>query len=794
MDISQLLKDLTLEEKCSLLVGKDAWRTKNINRLDIPSIFMADGPHGLRKVIDNSSVHETTAIAVCYPSLVTLASSFDPKLSELMGNSIAKEFKANGVNLILGPGINIKRHPYCGRNFEYFSEDPHVTIKMAEGFIKGAKKEDIGVCLKHYALNSQEDYRMTSNSIADARAKYEIYYKSFQELVKLEPEMVMCSYNKVDAAYASENFNHLQNVLRDEFGFNGIIVSDWAAVNDRTKALIASLDLEMPGVVYSIHKLIDDVNNGNLDIKYIDNSVKRILELVDKFKDQEIKITDLDKLHENARKIAENSFVLLKNEDELLPLNTHERILLVGDMAKKVRYQGGGSSHINTYKVNSIYNALSDYDNVYYSQGYDSDTEEIDNQLIDELKNLAPNYDKVVVVCGLTDIFESEGYDRQHLDIPKNQEFVINQLSKLNEHLILLLQIGSPIRMPYYHNVKSILNCYLGGEAIGKAVENVIFGKVNPSGRLAETFPKKHNDVSSDPYFNTGNNNVFYQESIYVGYRYYQSISNDVLFPFGHGLSYSHFDYGNMMLSRKELKDKKTHITVSVDVTNLSERDGQEVVLLFFETKNPKTPRPKRELIGFNKVMIKANETKTVVFKVYTESLKYYNPAIPSFVTDNGIYNLQICKNARDILIERPIIVDLNDKYTSSIWNELDSYKPIKGLTFNTSEFEKLINQEVKDQQIEHLRPFTINNNIEDIGNTFYGKIIYNQMKKKALNDFEDQDEQFKRMMMASLKTMPIRAIAQLSQGELGMNTTIGLIHLVNHRYLKAFKHLVRKD
>ncbi|MCK5731881.1 MAG: glycoside hydrolase family 3 C-terminal domain-containing protein, partial [Tenericutes bacterium] len=605
MNIEELIEELTIEEKCSLLVGKNVWETNNIDRLNIPSIFMADGPHGLRKVVNVNNTVETIAKAVCYPSLVTLASSFDPKLAYKMGVSIGKDCLSQGVNVILGPGINIKRHPFCGRNFEYFSEDPFVTTKMAEGFINGVKSQKIGVCIKHYALNSQEDYRMTSSSIVDKRAKYEIYYKSFMELVKLEPEMVMCSYNKVDGIYASENINLLQEVLREEFGFNGVIVSDWGAVNVRTKALIASLDLEMPGHQYNVIKLLNGYKEDNIALETIDNSVRRILSLINKFKEQEIKETDLDKNHNISSNIAAESMVLLKNSDDLLPLKMEDRILLIGDMAKNIRYQGGGSSHINSHKVDAIYDFLSKHEHVDYLQGYCNPCNELDNDLLYEIKNLAPNYNKIIIVCGLTEQYESEGYDREHLSIPKNQEFVINQVSNLNKNIVLVMQMGSPVVMPFIHNVKAILNCYLSGEGLGYALDRVLFGKFNPSGRLAETFPENYSDVSSDKYYKTGNNNAYYQESIYVGYRYYTSNNLKVLFPFGYGLSYSHFEYSNMAINKDKLTTQKQNINISIDVTNNGPVDGKEVILLFFEAKNPETPRPKRELIGFDKVLIK---------------------------------------------------------------------------------------------------------------------------------------------------------------------------------------------
>ncbi len=794
MNINELISKLSIEEKCSLLVGKNIWETNNIDRLSIPSIFMADGPHGLRKVVDLNNTVETISKAVCYPSLVTLASSFDPKLAFRMGESIGKECNAQGVNVILGPGINIKRHPFCGRNFEYFSEDPVVTTKMAEGFIKGVKSQNIGVCIKHYALNSQEDYRMTSSSIVDKRAKYEIYYKSFMELVKLEPEMVMCSYNKVDGIYASENFNLLQEVLRDEFGFKGVIVSDWGAVNVRTKALIASLDLEMPGHQSNINQLVHDYKKGYINLKTIDASVRRILTLIDKFKNQEIKKSNLDKNHNVSSNIAAESMVLLKNSDDLLPLKNEDHVLLIGDMTKNIRYQGGGSSHINSHKVDTIYDYLTKHENIDYIQGYSDNSNESDDELLYQIKNLAPNYSKIIIVCGLTEQYESEGYDREHLSIPKNQEYIINQVSKLNENIILVMQMGSPVVMPFIHNVKAILNCYLSGEGLGLALDQVLFSKVNPSGRLAETFPKNYHDVPSDKYYKTGNNNVYYQESIYVGYRYYMSNNMNVLFPFGHGLSYSHFEYSNMVINKDKLTTLKQNISISIDVTNNGPIDGKEVVLLFFEAKNPKTPRPKRELIGFDKVLIKNGETKTIKFKVNSESFNYYNIKLNKFTCDDGIYNLQFCKNARNILMEKSIEVSLGNEYVETIWNDLESYVPLNGLTFSDIEYMKLINRKIEKQHLQYKRPFTVNNSLEDIQRTFIGKIFASQLEKKAKLNAQKQGEEYAESMLDFIKQMPLRALALLSRGELKLKTAHILIELINFRLFKVLKYILKRN
>ncbi len=794
MNIDALIKDLTFEEKCQLLVGKNGWETKNIDRLEIPSIFMADGPHGLRKVVEGKTITERSVKAVCYPSLVTLASSFDPKVASLMGSSIAKEFKANDVSLILGPGVNIKRHPFCGRNFEYFSEDPLVSAEMGKAFVKGAKAEGVGVCAKHYALNSQESYRMMSDSVADVRAKYEIYYRSFAEIVSLEPEMIMCSYNKVDGVYASENIDLLKKTLRDEFGFQGVIVSDWSAVNHRSKALVATLDLEMPGYIYGIHTLLSDVKKGLVSIEALDASVKRILTLVNQFKDQENIAVDLSQHHQVAAEIAAESMVLLKNDEQMLPISKDEKILLLGEMADKVRYQGGGSSHINAHQVTSIVEALADLENIDYLQGYRSKDIEHDKDLLEEAAAACKDYDKVIIVCGLTDEYESEGYDREHLSMPENQIYLINKISKINPNVILLLEIGSPVVMPFLDSVKAVLNLYLGGEALGLAVRKVLLGEVNPSGRLAETFPLKESDIPSHDHFAKGNHKVYYKESIYVGYRYYQTVNKPVLFPFGYGLSYSQFDYRNLTVNQTSLTSKASKIKLSVDVTNVGNIDGKEVVLLFFEPIQPKTPRPKRELIAFDKVFVKASETVTVHFTVTAKNLQYYHPRQKAFVTDDGTYKLQICKNARDILVEQEIKVARGEAYTESVWNQLQSYQMKNGLTMTDQDFEVLIGKPMEPLHIKHSRPFTINNNLEDISDTWIGKKLRKALLKRVDDNIKDMPESFKTMVKKGIAQQPLRSLVLLSGGMVKMHQMEMLLALINRRFIKALIALFGKD
>jgi len=794
MDYDKLLKELTVDEKASLLVGKNAWKTMNISRLDIPSVIMADGPHGLRKVADNGSIDEIAEIAVCYPSLVTVASSFDPKVSEMMGKSIGAEFQSKGVHIVLGPGINIKRHPFCGRNFEYFSEDPLVTSKMGAGFVKGVKKNNVGVCLKHYALNQQESYRMTSNSVVDPRTKYEIYYRSFAELMKLEPEMVMCSYNKVDGVYASENINLLKEVLREEFGFWSVIVSDWTAVNNRSDALIATLDLEMPGYIYGVHKLIKDFKKGKVTMALLDESVKRILVLAERFRNQRPVSVNLDEHHVVAADIAADSMVLLKNENQILPLTITEKILLVGDMAEKVRYQGGGSSNINSYIVDSIKDNLIKRGNVDYLRGYDASKDEYDQNLTQEVLNAAKNYDKIVFVGGMPDRYESEGYDRDHLSMPRNQENLINAIARVNPNVIVLLQIGSPILMPFLDNVKAVLNCYLGGEAVGIAVDRLLYGEANPSGRLAETFPASELDIPSNDYFATGNNNVFYRESIYVGYRYYVTMNRPVLFPFGYGLSYSHFEYGNILANKTMLKNTNEKIKLKVDITNKGPMDGKEVVLLFVEAKKSRTPRPKRELVDFSKVLVHNGETVTVEFDLNLRSFSYYHPKRKEFVADDGTYHLQIMKNANEILVEIPVEINTGKPYIESIWNKVESYQTKGGLKFDEADFERLTNVKLIGEHVIHKRPFDLNNNIEDIEQSLVGRLLKKNIDKQLHRELKDQPESFRLMVLNSFYQMPLRFLPKFAKGKITMNFLEGLMELINKRFIKALKVIFRKD
>lgn len=793
MDIEKLLDQLTIEEKCQLLVGKDSWHTMNIDRLGIPSIMMADGPHGLRKQLDsgNSMMVNESYKAVCFPPAVTVASSFDPSVAYKMGSAIADECLYKDVHVLLGPGINIKRSPLCGRNFEYYSEDPYVSGEMAKGFINGLQSKGVGACVKHFALNSQETYRMISNSIADKRAFYEIYSKAFKIALETNPSMVMCSYNKVDGTYASENPWLLNQVLRQEFGFNGVIVSDWTAVNDRTKALKATLDLEMPGHDYAVKKLLHDYRENRLSIDEINAGCKRILELVKAKKDQRIVTFDLEKNHHIAYEIAKESMVLLKNKDSILPLRSQDNIAIIGQLAKTVRYQGGGSSHINAYKVDSVLDKMPTNVQYEYADGYELTGDGYNQTLIDEAKKIVINKDKVILFLGLTDEYESEGYDREHLNLPLGHLELLKAVSQLTDNIVVVLEIGSPIIMPWIDQVKGILNAYLAGEAGARAIVELLYGLANPSGRLAETFPLNIESNPSHDYYAKGNGDVPYQESIYVGYRYYTSAEQSVLFPFGYGLSYSSFSYSNLTLEGLTC-NHPGKFKVTVDVKNTGFWVGKEVVQLYVSAPQKGVFSPLRELKAFQKIELQPNETQTVTFILSTDELGYYDLAEKGIIVQDGFYTVQINRNAEEVILEKAIrIENPNAPKSDERMLSAKSYTIEGGLTFKRSDFENLIDQNIGEYHFNKTRPFDLNNTIEDIKKTFIGRIIYRMARKEAFKSMNNMGATERMMVEKSLGETPIRAMVVFSGGMLKMKTMLGVLDLINHHPLQAIKHFI---
>lgn len=663
MDIKKLVSEMTLEEKASLLSGSDFWHTKAVERLGVPAVMVSDGPHGLRKQrqdADHLGINESIK-AVCFPAACASAASFDPDVTRTIGEAVGDTCQHEEVSVILGPAVNIKRSPLCGRNFEYFSEDPYLTAELSTALIEGVQSRNVGTSVKHYAANSQENRRMSSDSVVDERTMREVYLPAFESAVKRGKSWtVMCSYNRINGVYASENHEYLTDILRGEWGFDGYVMSDWGAVSDRVAGVAAGLDLEMPssgGV--NDKRIVEAVRAGKLDEKLVDQAAERVLAINYRYLENKKPDTVWDKeaQHKLARKLAAECMVLLKNDGGILPLNKGESVAVIGEFAEKPRYQGGGSSHINSFKVTSLMDALEGQSGITYSRGYDVKAAEPDEALIGAAVEAAKAAKVAVIVAGLPDAFESEGYDRTHMHMPACQEQLIERVAEANPNTVVVLYNGSPVEMPWVGKVKALIEAYLGGQAVGGATADVLFGDASPSGRLPESFPIKLEHNPSYLTYGGEKDNAVYNEGVFVGYRYYDKKKMDVLFPFGYGLGYTSFEYKNLKLGAKSIKDTDT-LTVSVDVTNVGKRAGKEVVQLYVGDKESTVFRPVRELKGFAKVELKAGETKTVSFTLDKRAFAYWNVELHDWHVESGAFSIEIGKSSRDIVLCDEVTVE----------------------------------------------------------------------------------------------------------------------------------------
>ncbi len=661
MDIKKLVSQMTLEEKAGLCSGADFWHTKGVERLNIPQSMVSDGPHGLRKQdeeADHLGVNESIQ-AVCFPAGCASASSFDRELMYHIGETLGNECMAENVSVILGPAVNIKRSPLCGRNFEYYSEDPFLAGEMATGFIQGVQSQNVGTSIKHFAANNQEHERMSGSSEVSERALREIYLAPFEKAVKkAQPRTVMCSYNKINGTFASENHWLLTEVLRDEWDFKGYVMTDWGALNDCVKAIEAGLDLEMPGSSTDNAQLIAEaVKNGTLPEHLLDEAVERILNIVYEYEENKKPATfDREADHAKAEEFAAECMVLLKNEDNVLPLKKGSKVAFIGGFAKAPRYQGGGSSHIKCTRITDALSSAEGYADVIYAEGFSTTEDMVDEAKVKEALDAAAQADTVVVFAGLPDSFESEGYDRSHMRLPNCQNELIGKLSKVNPNLVVVLHNGSPVELPWIGQAKGVLEAYLGGEGVGKATVQILFGEKNPSGHLAESFPIRLEDNPSYLNFPGKGGKVCYAEDVFVGYRYYDAKKMPVLFPFGHGLSYTTFAYSNLKTDKQQVKDSDL-LKVSVDVTNTGKMAGKAVVQLYVADETGYALRPVKELKEFAKIALMPGETKTVSFELSQRSYAYWDEDIPEWYAPSGTYRIMIGESSAKIVAETAVEV-----------------------------------------------------------------------------------------------------------------------------------------
>ena len=732
MDKQKILESMSLEDKAAFLTGKDFWQSKDFPELGVPSLFLSDGPHGLRKqaaAADHLGLNASIP-ATCFPTAAAMANSWNEELGEQMGEALGEESAALKVNMLLGPGTCMKRNPRCGRNFEYFSEDPYLAGKMAASYIRGIQANGTSACVKHFAANNQEERRMASDSVMDERTLREIYLTAFEIAVKEgKTKSIMSAYNRVNGTYSNENVHLLREILRDEWGYKGVIVSDWAGSNDRVEAVKAGSDLEMPSCRYGADDVIKAVNDGTLDIAYVDECVMRLLDLVESTTKEDKKGKDgFDVQAHNAlaKKCAEDSIVLLKN-DGLLPLNDNKKIAVIGDFAENPRYQGAGSSIVNPtllsrfvdnisgvkvkdapknkkYKqgvgtapdaeipvVETIVEDLNDYNlNVIgYEKGFDRYGKKKD-KLANKAVELANKADVVLLFLGLDEVSEAEGLDREHIKINDNQIELYKALKATGKKIAVVLSCGSSVELGFLEDTDALVYACLSGQACADAVLNVITGKVNPSGKLAETFPVKYEDCSTAKYFPGKKNTAEYREGLFIGYRYYDTASVKVEYPFGFGLSYTKFDYKDI-----EADDKGVYFTV----TNVGDREGAEISQLYVGKKDTKIIRPAKELKGFAKTYLAAGESKKVFIPFDDKTFRYFNVKTNKWEVEGGEYQLYVGASLVDIRLGTYIEKQGTTSVMPYDMSKLPSYASGNVKDVSDEEFKELLGRDIPDPE-----------------------------------------------------------------------------------------------
>ncbi|MEF3402791.1 glycoside hydrolase family 3 C-terminal domain-containing protein [Agromyces sp. CCNWLW203] len=662
---ADIVADLTLEEKASLTSGASFWTTQGIERAGIPAIVLTDGPHGVRLQkgsADHLGIGDSVP-ATCFPPAVALGSTFDPELLARVGTALGEEARAEGVGVLLGPGVNIKRSPLCGRNFEYLSEDPIVSGVLGAALVNGLQSQGVGGSLKHFAANNQEHDRMSSSSDVDPRPLREIYLRGFQRVVEdAQPWTVMCSYNRLNGVYTSEDPWLLNTVLRDDWGFEGLVVSDWGAVNDRVVGLPAGLDLEMPSSDgRSAAKLVAAVADGSLDESALDVGARRVVELVQKaVAGASDAAYDVDAHHALAREAAGRGAVLLKNDDAILPLDAATSVAVIGAFAEKPRYQGAGSSLINPTRLDNALDAIVSYAgeaNVAFAAGFTTDGSD-GAALVAPAVELAASNDVVVLFLGLPGSYESEGFDREDLHLPAEQLALLEAVVAANPRTVVVLANGGVVELPFAGDVPAILEGWLGGQAGGSAIADVLYGTVNPSGRLAETIPLRLQDTPA--YLNFGGDfgHVRYGEGLFVGYRWYDARDAEVAYPFGHGLSYTTFGYSDLSVTAAESAADASGLTVRVTVTNTGDRAGREVVQVYTGLAASGVQRAPRELKAFANVALEAGESRVVEIPIRSEDLAYWDIRVDRWVVEPGAYRVEVGASSRDIRLSAVVEVE----------------------------------------------------------------------------------------------------------------------------------------
>ena len=786
MKHGDIIKKMTLEEKCAYLSGKNAWATRSFSDIGVDALYHADGPTGVRKQAgkgDHLGLNESVP-ATCFPTAATLANSWDVELLERVGEGLGLEAAAEDVNVLLGPGINIKRNPLCGRNFEYYSEDPYLSGKLAAAMIKGIQSNGIAACVKHFAVNSQELRRMSMDAVLDERTLREIYITAFEIAIKEgRPKSIMTSYNMVNGVYANENEHLLKDILKKDIGFEGMVVTDWGASNDHALGVKNGSSLEMPAPgLDSARELLKALKTGKIDESDIDAMVDELIEITlstknkKKIKDKEKLLKDNNKL---AREAAVKSIVLLKNEEKILPLDRTKKIAIIGDFAFTPRYQGAGSSMVNATIVDNVQRLIeNDLNIIGMAHGYTRSDKE-DEMQVKEAIELAKQADIVLYFFGLNEASESEGLDRTHLRIPSNQISLMEKLAAVNENIVGIISAGSCIEMPWENNLKAILHGYLFGQAGVGAVFELLTGRYSPSGKLSESIVKKYDDVSNKRYYPSKERTSEYRESIFVGYRYFTTANVPVLYPFGYGLSYTEFRYSDIEVD----KDK-----VSFYIENTGKIAGEETAQLYIGIKNSNIFRAKLELKGFKKVSLNPGEKKRLTVYFDDKSFRFYNVATDAFEVESGEYDIYIGSSCMDIRLQSTLYVEGNMKISPYKKDELPSYFEGKVTDIQDSEYRILLGRDIPDGSWGG--ELGINDALCQMyyAKSFIARFAYKMLDKKLKKSLEGGVPDLNTLFQFN---MPFRAIAKMSNGQVSMEMVHSIVKLVNGHFFKGMGGII---
>ncbi len=783
MKHADIIKQMTLEEKCYLFSGKDFWQTRSVERLGVPNMTLSDGPHGIRKQAgegDQLGLNPSLP-ATCYPTAAAVANSWDVELGEEIGAHLGAEAASQGVCVVLGPGLNIKRSPFCGRNFEYFSEDPYLAGKLAASYIRGIQKNGVAACPKHFAANSQELRRMASDSVMDERTLREIYLTGFEIAVKEgHSKSIMSSYNRINGVYANENRHLLQEILRDEWGFDGFVVSDWGGSNDHVEGVRAGSHLEMPTTGGdSDLELIDAVKSGRISQELLDRRVDELLDVIlstaGAVKPLEGKPFDVEKHHAMAARASEQSIVLLKNENNILPLKRGTKVAVIGEFAQKARYQGAGSSVVNPTRLDNAMDVIQGFglDVAGFEAGYPRSGKG-DPAMQAKAVELAKKSDTVLLYIGLDEISESEGLDRSHMRLPQSQIDLIEAVSKANPNVVAVMSAGSAVEMPWLPKIKALVHGYLCGQAGASSVLKVIMGQVNPSGKLAESYPVKYEDVSSAPYFPAKERTAEYREGLFVGYRYFETAKTPVLFPFGFGLSYTTFEYSGLTVTEKE---------ASFTLKNTGGMDGAEVAQLYVSKPDGEVFRPAKELKGFAKVFLKAGESKKVTIPLDDKAFRYFNVDTNKFEVEGGAWTVMIGASCADIRLSGTVEVQGTGAKPPYDKEKFAKYFSGDIKSVSDAEFEALLGRPIPDGHWSGMLDMN-----DALCQMYYAKGAAGRLAYKILTHFINKSIEKGQPNLNLLfnYNMPFRAIAKMTGGICTMEMAQGILTIVNGHFFKG--------